>query len=150
MLEEQLQELQAALLASILDMDEYRRGYRSSGSGPASPLEWSDGLLLLHTCPAPLDRHLLGLLGRPKVSAPPPLARLGLACLALRSVSSMPRPLPGSGIHLILLSALSCTRLICSPSGGEGGLENKASAIFCKGFASTSKPLQYQIFTNSE
>ncbi|XP_075871722.1 uncharacterized protein LOC142881336 isoform X2 [Nelusetta ayraudi] len=70
-LEEQLQELQAALLASILDMDEYRRGYRSSGSGPASPLEWSDGLLLLHTCPPPLDRHLLGLLGRPKEARTP-------------------------------------------------------------------------------
>lgn len=82
-LDEQLQELQAALLASILDMDEYRRGYRSSGSGPASPLEWSDGLLLLHTCPPPLDRHLLGLLGRPKVSPPPP-ARLSPASLSTR------------------------------------------------------------------
>lgn len=84
-LEEQLQELQAALLASILDMDEYRRGYRSSGSGPASPLEWSDGLLLLHTCPPPLDRHLLGLLGRPKVSPPP---RSALACVALRALTT--------------------------------------------------------------
>lgn len=71
MLKEQLQELQAAMLASILDMDEYRRGYHSSSRGPSSPLEWSDGLLLLHTCPAPVDRHLLGLLGRLKVSAPP-------------------------------------------------------------------------------
>lgn len=70
MLKEHLQELQAALLASILDMDEYRRGYLSSGRGPSSPLEWSDGLLLLHTCLAPVDRHLLGLLGRLKVSAP--------------------------------------------------------------------------------
>lgn len=63
MLKEQLQELQAALLASILDMEEYRKGYSSPSSGPTSPLEWTDGLLLLHTCPPPLDQHLLGLLG---------------------------------------------------------------------------------------
>lgn len=61
-LKEQLQELQAALLASIMDMDEYREG-RSACRGPPSPLEWSDGLLLLHTCPPPLDQHLLRLLG---------------------------------------------------------------------------------------
>lgn len=60
-LKEQLQELQAALLASILDMEEYRKG--CSSSGPTSPLEWTDGLLLLHSCPPPLDEHLLGLLG---------------------------------------------------------------------------------------
>ncbi|CAJ1086848.1 sentrin-specific protease 7-like [Xyrichtys novacula] len=63
-LKEQLQELKAALLASILDMEEYRRGYSSSSSGcSSSPLEWTDGLLLLHSCPPPLDQHLLGLLG---------------------------------------------------------------------------------------
>ncbi|XP_070786581.1 sentrin-specific protease 7b [Enoplosus armatus] len=61
-LKEQLQELQAALLASILDMEEYRKGCSSSG-GPTSPLEWTDGLLLLHSCPPPVDQHLLGLLG---------------------------------------------------------------------------------------
>ncbi|KAM3584917.1 uncharacterized protein V6R79_002427 [Siganus canaliculatus] len=60
-LKEQLQELQAALLASILDMEEYRRG--CSSSGLPSPLEWTDGLLLLHSAPPPLDQHLLGLLG---------------------------------------------------------------------------------------
>ncbi|TMS01025.1 Sentrin-specific protease 7 [Larimichthys crocea] len=62
-LKEQLQELQAALLASILDMEEYRKGCASS-SGLTSPLEWTDGLLLLHSCPPPLDQHLLELLGR--------------------------------------------------------------------------------------
>uniref|UniRef100_UPI0037E7E45B sentrin-specific protease 7b n=1 Tax=Semicossyphus pulcher TaxID=241346 RepID=UPI0037E7E45B len=62
-LKEQLQELQAALLASILDMEEYRRGFSSASSGLTSPLEWTDGLLLLHSCPPPLDQHLLGLLG---------------------------------------------------------------------------------------
>ncbi|XP_054479843.1 sentrin-specific protease 7b [Anoplopoma fimbria] len=61
-LKEQLVELQAALLASILDMEEYRKG-SSSSVGPTSPLEWTDGLLLLHSCPPPLDQHLLGLLG---------------------------------------------------------------------------------------
>ncbi|XP_077959835.1 sentrin-specific protease 7b isoform X5 [Gasterosteus aculeatus] len=60
-LKEQLQELQTALLASILDMDEYKKA--SSSGGPTSPLEWTDGLLLLHSCPPPLDQHLLGLLG---------------------------------------------------------------------------------------
>ncbi|XP_027147513.1 sentrin-specific protease 7b isoform X1 [Larimichthys crocea] len=62
-LKEQLQELQAALLASILDMEEYRKGCASS-SGLTSPLEWTDGLLLLYSCPPPLDQHLLELLGR--------------------------------------------------------------------------------------
>lgn len=61
-LKEQLQELQAALIASIMDTEEYRKGY-SSCSGPASPLEWTDGLQLLHSCPPPLDQHLLTLLG---------------------------------------------------------------------------------------
>ncbi|XP_014859475.1 PREDICTED: sentrin-specific protease 7-like isoform X3 [Poecilia mexicana] len=58
LLKEQLSEMQAALLASILDMAEYKQ-HRSS----SSPVDWSQGLLLLHTCPSPLDRHLLGLLG---------------------------------------------------------------------------------------
>ncbi|XP_071335662.1 sentrin-specific protease 7-like [Trachinotus anak] len=66
-LKEQLQELQAALLASILDMEEYKRERShtssSSSGGPTSPLDWTDGLLLLHSCPPPLDQHLLGLLG---------------------------------------------------------------------------------------
>ncbi|XP_076579425.1 sentrin-specific protease 7b [Chaetodon auriga] len=62
-LKEQLQELQAALLASILDMEEYSKGCSSSSGGPSSPLEWTDGLLLLHSSPPPLDQHLLGLLG---------------------------------------------------------------------------------------
>ncbi|XP_032412106.1 sentrin-specific protease 7-like isoform X5 [Xiphophorus hellerii] len=58
MLKEQLSEMQAALLASILDTEEYHQ-HRSS----SSPIDWSQGLLLLHSCPAPLDRHLLRLLG---------------------------------------------------------------------------------------
>ncbi|XP_034460174.1 sentrin-specific protease 7b isoform X1 [Hippoglossus hippoglossus] len=69
-LKEQLQELQAALLASILDMTEYQKGRSSSSSscsssclGPSSPVDWTDGLLLLHSCPPPLDQHLLALLG---------------------------------------------------------------------------------------
>ncbi|CAN9498291.1 unnamed protein product [Ophioblennius macclurei] len=63
-LKEQLQELQAALLASILDMSEYQRGRSSSSSkGPDSPLDWADGLLLLHSSASPLDQHLLTLLG---------------------------------------------------------------------------------------
>ncbi|XP_056286927.1 sentrin-specific protease 7b isoform X2 [Pseudoliparis swirei] len=60
-LKQQLQELQAALLASIMDMEEYRKG------GSSSPLEWADGLLLLHSCPPPLDQHLLELLGHSAV-----------------------------------------------------------------------------------
>ncbi|XP_028255507.1 sentrin-specific protease 7-like isoform X1 [Parambassis ranga] len=70
-LKEQLQPLQAALLASILDMDEYKHGRSSSPRGPASPLDWADGLLLLHSCPAPLDQHLLGLLGHSAKSGQP-------------------------------------------------------------------------------
>ncbi|XP_024859332.2 uncharacterized protein LOC112450165 isoform X2 [Kryptolebias marmoratus] len=64
-LEEQLQELQAALLASILDMEEYKQARSSSSS---SPMEWTDGLLLVHSCPPPVDQHLLRLLGHSAVS----------------------------------------------------------------------------------
>lgn len=60
-LEKQLQELETALLASILDMEQYRKG--SSSSSFSSPLKWADGLLLVHSCPPPLDQHLLSLLG---------------------------------------------------------------------------------------
>lgn len=66
-LEKQLQELETAMLASILDMTEYKKGYSSSTSSSScqlsSPLEWTDGLLLIHSCPPPLDQHLLRLLG---------------------------------------------------------------------------------------
>ncbi|MEQ2261751.1 hypothetical protein XENORESO_015149 [Xenotaenia resolanae] len=57
-LKEQLQELQAALLASILDMGEYKQRRSSS-----SPIDWSYGLLLAHSCAPPVDQHLLRLLG---------------------------------------------------------------------------------------
>lgn len=82
MLKEQLQELQTALLASILDMEEYQKGCASC-TGPTSPLDWTDGLLLLHSCPPPLDQHLLRLLGPSAVSVllcllPPPLSPKGL------------------------------------------------------------------------
>ncbi|XP_040888208.1 sentrin-specific protease 7b [Toxotes jaculatrix] len=60
-LKEQLQEFQEAVLASILDTEEYRRGY---SGGPTSPLDWTDGLLLLQSCPPPLDQYLLRLLGQ--------------------------------------------------------------------------------------
>ncbi|KAM9327874.1 sentrin-specific protease 7-like isoform 3-T3 [Pholidichthys leucotaenia] len=66
MLKEQLQELQAALLSSILELDEYKRS--SSPEGPASPLDWTDGLLLLYGCPPPVDQHLLRLLGHSTTS----------------------------------------------------------------------------------
>lgn len=60
-LEKQLQELETALLASILDMEDYRQG--CSASSFSSPLKWADGVLLVRSCPPPLDQHLLGLLG---------------------------------------------------------------------------------------
>ncbi|XP_029370312.1 sentrin-specific protease 7-like isoform X3 [Echeneis naucrates] len=62
-LKEQLQDLQTALLTSILDMEEFKKGRLSSSVGPSSPLGWTDGLLLLHSCPPPVDEHFLGLLG---------------------------------------------------------------------------------------
>ncbi|XP_058478515.1 sentrin-specific protease 7b isoform X1 [Solea solea] len=69
-LKEQLQELHSALLASILDMEEYQRG--RSSSSPSSPLDWTDGLMLLHSCPPPVDQHLLRLLGHSADSDPDP------------------------------------------------------------------------------
>ncbi|CAK6979698.1 sentrin-specific protease 7b [Scomber scombrus] len=91
-LKEQLQELQAALLASILDMEEFRKGRSSSSSsssssstsaGPSSPLDWTDGLLLLHSCPPPLDQHLLRLLGHSQV-------RSRKSCLRSAGVQQLP------------------------------------------------------------
>ncbi|XP_061642698.1 sentrin-specific protease 7-like isoform X2 [Phyllopteryx taeniolatus] len=68
---EQLPDSQAALLASMLEMTEFREGRSSSGGGLTSPLDWTDGLLLIHSCPAPLDEHLLRLLGQlPEMSNP--------------------------------------------------------------------------------
>ncbi|XP_061834779.1 sentrin-specific protease 7-like isoform X2 [Nerophis lumbriciformis] len=67
---EQLSELQAALLASMLEMTDFREGRASSAEQPTSPLDWSDGQLLLQSCPPPLDEHLLDLLGQlPEVSS---------------------------------------------------------------------------------
>lgn len=63
LMKEQLQEVQVALLASILELEEYKKGRSKNGGNPPSPLDWSDGLLLLHSCPAPVDQHLLTLLG---------------------------------------------------------------------------------------
>ncbi|XP_045906320.1 sentrin-specific protease 7-like isoform X3 [Micropterus dolomieu] len=83
-LKEQLQELQAALLASILDMEEYKKA-SSSSSGPTSPLEWTDGLLLLHSCPPPLDQHLLGLLGH-SVEKSSPARKSNLRSSALQQL----------------------------------------------------------------
>ncbi|XP_037129468.1 sentrin-specific protease 7-like isoform X1 [Syngnathus acus] len=60
----QLSECQAALLASMLEMTEFRNGRSSSSVGLTSPLRWTDGLLLIQNCPAPLDEHLLHLLGQ--------------------------------------------------------------------------------------
>lgn len=64
---EQLPEAQAALLASMLEMTEFKDGRSSSAGGLSSPLSWTDGLLLIHSCPAPLDEHLLRLLGQSPV-----------------------------------------------------------------------------------
>ncbi|XP_042338257.1 uncharacterized protein LOC121939248, partial [Plectropomus leopardus] len=110
-LKEQLQELQAALLASILDMEEYRRGC-SSSAGPSSPLDWTDGLLLLHSCPPPLDQHLLGLLGHSAVRAS--LRRKtgsGLQQLPSRLIQ-YPAP-PSKGRITVTKEDLACLR------GGE-------------------------------
>lgn len=61
-LKEQLRQLQTALLTSILDMEEYKQACSSS-----SPIDWTDGLLLVHSCPPPVDQHLLRLLGHSAV-----------------------------------------------------------------------------------
>ncbi|XP_038840736.1 sentrin-specific protease 7-like isoform X1 [Salvelinus namaycush] len=63
-LREQLGDLQAALLASMLDVEAFRQG-RSYDL--KSPLSWADGLALIHSCPQ--DAHLLTLLGQSLVAA---------------------------------------------------------------------------------
>ncbi|XP_035854257.1 sentrin-specific protease 7-like isoform X2 [Sander lucioperca] len=98
LLKEQLTELQAALLASFLDMEEYRKS--SSSEGPASPLDWTDGLLLLHTCPPPLDQHLLRLLGHSAVRSSQrtkksPLNTAGLQQLPSRLIQYPAAPSKG-------------------------------------------------------
>ncbi|XP_014006265.1 sentrin-specific protease 7 isoform X5 [Salmo salar] len=64
-LREQLGDLQAALLASMLDVEAFRQG-RSYDL--KSPLSWADGLALIHSCPQ--DAHLLTLLGQSLVADP--------------------------------------------------------------------------------
>uniref|UniRef100_A0A4W5RIK0 SUMO specific peptidase 7b n=1 Tax=Hucho hucho TaxID=62062 RepID=A0A4W5RIK0_9TELE len=66
-LREQLGDLQAALLASMLDVEAFRQG-RSYDL--KSPLSWADGLALIHSCPQ--DAHLLTLLGQSLVADPSP------------------------------------------------------------------------------
>uniref|UniRef100_A0A8L0DM63 SUMO specific peptidase 7b n=2 Tax=Oncorhynchus mykiss TaxID=8022 RepID=A0A8L0DM63_ONCMY len=64
-LREQLGDLQAALLASMLDVEAFRQG-RSYDL--KSPLSWADGLALIHSCPQ--DAHLLTLLGQSLLADP--------------------------------------------------------------------------------
>nr|XP_046179550.1 sentrin-specific protease 7-like isoform X2 [Oncorhynchus gorbuscha] len=64
-LREQLGDMQAALLASMLDVEAFRQG-RSYDL--KSPLSWADGLALIHSCPQ--DAHLLTLLGQSLVADP--------------------------------------------------------------------------------
>lgn len=60
-LKEQLSDLDSALVLSVLDSGDYRE----SRFGPESGLlDWTEGLVLVHMCPAPLDSHLLRLLGQ--------------------------------------------------------------------------------------
>ncbi|XP_048091012.1 sentrin-specific protease 7b isoform X1 [Alosa alosa] len=58
-LNEHLEDLQAALLASIMDLV----GLRSGQPGLSSPLAWAEGLELLHC--SGQEEHLLALLGQP-------------------------------------------------------------------------------------
>ncbi|XP_077568510.1 sentrin-specific protease 7-like isoform X2 [Stigmatopora nigra] len=60
---EWLSESKAALLASMLELKEFRQADPPSAIGLTSPLSWSDVLLLIHNCPTPVDDHLLHLLG---------------------------------------------------------------------------------------
>ncbi|CAL9702421.1 unnamed protein product [Knipowitschia caucasica] len=66
-LQSQLSDLDSALVSSILDSGDYLKS--RSGSGP---VDWTQGLVLIHTCPAPVDSHLLQLLGPMSASDPPP------------------------------------------------------------------------------
>uniref|UniRef100_A0A1A8QXD9 EFR3 homolog Ba n=1 Tax=Nothobranchius pienaari TaxID=704102 RepID=A0A1A8QXD9_9TELE len=72
-LKEQLQDLKEALFVSILDMEEYKQGRSSSCF--SSPIDWTDGLLLIHSCPPPVDQHLLRLLGYSSKTSPPSRTR---------------------------------------------------------------------------
>ncbi|XP_077471151.1 sentrin-specific protease 7-like isoform X2 [Stigmatopora argus] len=68
---EWVSESKAALLASMLELKEFRQANPPSAIGLTSPLSWSDVLLLVHNCPTPVDDHLLHLLGEsPEVTNP--------------------------------------------------------------------------------
>lgn len=58
-LKHQLSGLDSALVLSLLDSGNYRES--RSGSGV---LDWAEGLVLVHSCPPPVDAHLLQLLGQ--------------------------------------------------------------------------------------
>lgn len=64
-LRDQLSDLDSALLVSVLDLEDYRK----SRSRPC-PIDWTEGLALVHSCPPPLDQHLLSLI-RPESSCSP-------------------------------------------------------------------------------
>lgn len=64
-LKERLQDLQVALLASILDLDQYQQNRCTP-----CPIPRAQGLLMIRRCPPPLDRRLLLLLGCPAVRFP--------------------------------------------------------------------------------
>lgn len=65
-LKKQLSDLDSALVLSVLDSGDYRK----SRSGPGSGLvDWTQGLVLVHSCPSPVDSHLLRLLGQKSPAA---------------------------------------------------------------------------------
>ncbi|KAJ0009568.1 hypothetical protein NQD34_001270 [Periophthalmus magnuspinnatus] len=80
-LREQLSDLDSALVLSILDSGDYRKSRSRPESGP---LDWSQGLVLVHTCPSPIDSHLLQLLGQKEAKDNqvrcPPTVSLCLCC----------------------------------------------------------------------
>lgn len=103
-LQQQLQDLQAALLASILDLEEYRQ-HRSS----SSPIDWSHGLLMIHTCAPPVDQHLLCLLGHAAKSAPSSGTQRNSAGLQLLPTRLLQYPLvPCKGRITLTEEDLAC------------------------------------------
>uniref|UniRef100_A0A1A7XX70 EFR3 homolog Ba n=1 Tax=Iconisemion striatum TaxID=60296 RepID=A0A1A7XX70_9TELE len=106
-LKEQLQELQVALLASILDMGEYKQGRSSSCS--SSPIDWTDGLLLIYSCPPPVDQHLLRLLGHSSKTSPPGRTRTTSARLLQLPTRLIQYPLvPCKGRITVTEEDLAC------------------------------------------
>ncbi|XP_038131985.1 sentrin-specific protease 7-like isoform X2 [Cyprinodon tularosa] len=102
-LKERLQDLQVALLASILDLDQYQQNRCTP-----CPIPRAQGLLMIRRCPPPLDRRLLLLLGCPAASGQSGGTRSSAGMQLLPSRLIQYPVVPGKGRISVTQEDLDC------------------------------------------